>query len=246
VILQTKGLTKSFGGVRAIDQVDFDLEPGIIQALIGPNGAGKTTFFNVITGLFKADGGMVLFGGLNITGWKPYQICHKGLSRTFQIINIFPRLSVFENIQMAVVSHKRETKNLFAWKEKMFREEVFHLLEIIGLSDKCDSIGGNMSLGEKKRLEMAIALANEPKLLLLDEPTSGMGPEETTEIMDLVKKLRDELKITICFVEHDMNAVFHWAERITVLHQGKIIASGSPLDIKNNQQVQRVYLGGEV
>jgi branched-chain amino acid transport system ATP-binding protein len=128
----------------------------------------------------------------------------------------------------------------------MFREEVFQLLEIIGLSDKVDSIGGNMSLGEKKRLEMAIALANEPKLLLLDEPTSGMGPEETTEIMDLVKKLRDELKITICFVEHDMNAVFQWAERITVLHQGKIIASGSPLDIKNNQQVQRVYLGGEI
>jgi branched-chain amino acid transport system ATP-binding protein len=128
----------------------------------------------------------------------------------------------------------------------MFREEVFQLLEIIGLSDKVDSIGGNMSLGEKKRLEMAIALANEPKLLLLDEPTSGMGPEETAEIMDLVKKLRDELKITICFVEHDMNAVFQWAERITVLHQGKIIASGSPLDIKNNQQVQRVYLGGEI
>lgn len=246
MILQTKGLTKSFGGVFAIDQVDFDLEPGIIQALIGPNGAGKTTLFNVITGLFKADDGMVLFDGLDITGWEPYQICHKGLSRTFQIINIFPGLSVFENIQMAVVSHKRETKNLFARKEKMFREEVFQLLEIIGLSDKVDSIGGNMSLGEKKRLEMAIALANEPKLLLLDEPTSGMGPEETAEIMDLVKKLRDELKITICFVEHDMNAVFQWAERITVLHQGKIIASGSPLDIKNNQQVQRVYLGGEI
>jgi branched-chain amino acid transport system ATP-binding protein len=246
VILQTKGLTKSFGGVFAIDQVDFDLEPGTIQALIGPNGAGKTTLFNVITGLFKADDGMVLFDGLDITGWKPYQICHKGLSRTFQIINIFPGLSVFENIQMAVVSHKRETKNLFAWKEKMFREEASQLLEIIGLSDKVDSIGGNMSLGEKKRLEMAIALANEPKLLLLDEPTSGMGPEETTEIMHLVKKLRDELKITICFVEHDMNAVFEWAERITVLHQGKIIAGGSPLDIRNNEQVQRVYLGGEI
>lgn len=246
MILQTKELTKAFGGVYAIQQANFILEPKILQALIGPNGAGKTTFFNLITGLFRADGGSVLFDGLDITNWPPYEICQKGLSRTFQIINIFPQVKVFDSIQMAVLAHKKQTMNIFSWKENMFLKAVYNLLDIVGLTDKADSIGGQMSLGEKKRLEMAIALANEPKLLLLDEPTSGMAPEETSEIMNLIKRLRDELEITICFVEHDMNAVFGWAERITVLHQGRIIADGSPIDIKNNEQVQQVYLGGEI
>lgn len=246
MILKTEKITKSFGGVIALNQVDFVVEAEVIQALIGPNGAGKTTFFNVLTGLFRADQGSVIFDGTEITNWEAYDICRKGISRTFQIINIFPRLSVFESIQVALLANKRKTLRIFSYRQKMFEKEVFYLLDIVGLSDKADSLGGYMSLGEKKRVEMAIALACEPKLLLLDEPTSGMEPNETNEIMNLINKLRKELKVTILFVEHDMNAVFGYAERITVLHQGKIIADGSPADIKTNELVQRVYLGDEI
>lgn len=245
IILEAKELSKSFGKLRVLEKISFTLESGILCALIGPNGAGKSTLFNVITGLLKGDEGTVIFEGVNITNETAYDIPRKGLSRTFQIVSIFPMLSLFDNVQAAVISHKKETMNLFSKGKRIFREEVFRLLKLVGLDDKSEIVCGALPHGDKKRLELAIALANEPKMLLLDEPTSGMAPEETEEIMSLIKKLRDNIGLTIFFVEHDMKAVFGWAERIIVLHQGRIIADGTPMEISNNKRVQEIYLGGE-
>jgi branched-chain amino acid transport system ATP-binding protein len=246
MILELKGLSKSFGELKVLNRVSLTLEPKVLCALIGPNGAGKSTLFNVITGLFKADEGRVFFNGFEITGWEAHAICSAKLSRTFQITSIFNRLSLFDSVQAAIISCNKKTVNLFAKGKKLFRERVFQILDFVGLADKADWVSSALPHGDKKRLEMAIAMANEPKLLLLDEPTSGMAPEETGEIMSLVKRLRDEMGLTFIFVEHDMGAVFGWAERIIVFHQGVVFADGLPIEIRNNKQVQEIYLGGEV
>jgi branched-chain amino acid transport system ATP-binding protein len=246
MILEVKGLSKSFGELEVLNNVSFSLEPKTLCALIGPNGAGKSTLFNVITGLFKGSGGKVIFDGIDITNWDAYTICAMKLSRTFQIVSIFNRLSLFNSVQAAVISCNKKTMSLFSKGMGMFGEKVLQLLDIVGLSDKVNWLSGTLAHGEKKRLELAIALANEPKLLLLDEPTSGMAPEETGEIMSVVKRLRDEMGLTILFVEHDMRAVFGWAERIIVLHQGTIFADGLPMEIRNNQRIQEIYLGSEI
>jgi branched-chain amino acid transport system ATP-binding protein len=243
MILETKELCRSFGGVMALRRVNLDLEQGEFRALIGPNGAGKTTFFNVLTGLIKSDSGQVLFNGIPITNRPPHDICCRGLSRTFQIVRIFARVSVFDSVQTAVLSHNKKTLNLFARAKNLFQEEVFRILDIVGLSDKANMASGALPHGDKKRVDMAIALANEPRVLLLDEPTTGMANEETGEIMNLVKSLRDKLGLTICFIEHDMAAVFGFADRITVMNQGSVIADASPMEIKDNEEVQRIYLG---
>jgi len=246
MILEVKGLSKSFGDLKVLNNVSFTLEPKVLCALIGPNGAGKSTLFNVITGLFKGNGGKVFFDGIDITNLEAYTISSMKLSRTFQIVSIFNRLSLFDSVQSAVISSNKKTLDFFSRGAGIFQERVLQLLDLVGLVDKAYWLSSTIAHGEKKRLELAIALANEPKMLLLDEPTSGMAPDETGEIMSLVKKLRDEMGVTICFVEHDMRAVFGWAERVIVLHQGTIFVDGLPMEIKNNKKVQEIYLGSGV
>jgi branched-chain amino acid transport system ATP-binding protein len=246
MILEVKGLSNSFGDLKVLSNVSFNLEPKVLCALIGPNGAGKSTLFNVITGLFKGNSGKVFFDGIDITNLEAYTISSMKLSRTFQIVSIFNRLSLFDIVQSAVISCNKKTLDFFSKGAGIFQEKVLQLLDLVGLVDKAYWLSSTLSHGEKKCLELAIALANEPKMLLLDEPTSGMAPDETGEIMSLVKKLRDEMGVTIFFVEHDMRAVFGWAERVIVLHQGTILVDGLPMEIKNNKKVQEIYLGSGV
>jgi len=246
MILQVKELRKSFGDLSVLKGVSLTLEPKVLCALIGPNGAGKSTLFNVITGLFKGNNGKVFFDGRDITDWEAYRISSMKLSRTFQIVSIFNRLSSFDSVQAALISCHKQTLDLLTKGKGLFRGKVLQLLDLVGLGDKAYWPSNALAHGEKKRLELAIALANEPKMLLLDEPTSGMAPDETGEIMSLIKKLRDEMGVTIFFVEHDMRAVFEWAERIIVLHQGAVFADGLPMEIKNDKRVQEIYLGSGV
>ena len=243
MILEVKGLSSSFGDLKVLDNVSFSLEPKVLCALIGVNGAGKSTLFNVITGLFKGNGGKVFFDGIDITNLAAYTISSMKLSRTFQIVSIFNRLTLFDSVQSAVMSGNGKTLDFFSRGAGIFKERVLQLLDLVGLVDKAYWLSSTLSHGDKKRLELAIALANDPKMLLLDEPTAGMALDETGEIMSLVKKLRDELGVTIFFVEHDMRAVFGWAERVIVLHQGNVFVDGLPMDIKNNKKVQEIYLG---
>jgi len=242
-ILQIEQVSKAFGELKALNGVDLRVNYGEFSALIGPNGAGKSTLFNVVTGLLKKDSGKVVFDGVEITKDTPYMITEKGLSRTFQIVSILPRLSVYDNVLAAVLSQKKQMMNFFARGKRLFKEEVFRILELVGLGGEPETVSSNLAHGDKKRLELGIALANDPKMLLLDEPTSGMAPEETGEIMSLIKRLCDEMGLTIFFVEHDMKAVFGWADRVIVLHYGRVVADGLPEDIRNNALVQEIYLG---
>jgi branched-chain amino acid transport system ATP-binding protein len=245
MLLEIENLTKSFGGVMAIAGVSFGIEQGTIHAVIGPNGAGKTTLFHAITGYHRPDSGRVVFMGEDITGLSSHQICRKGVGRSFQIINIYPSLSVFQNVQAAILSRIGKGLNFFSPAKNMGRNETEEILDLIGLYEQKQIIANALSHGDKKRLEVAIALGNQPKLLLLDEPTAGMSLEETTAIIHLIGKLCQEKGLTVFFTEHDMSVVFSIARRIIVMHQGKIIAEGSREDVKNNKQVQKVYLGEE-
>jgi len=246
MILQTERLSKVFGGLRAVDKVDLDVSERDIHAIIGPNGAGKTTFFHLVTKYLDPDEGRVLFKGEEITKLPPHRICQKGIVRCFQRASIYPTLTVSESVQMAVLSQKGKTLDMFHRASYMFREEVADILSRVGLAEQADVTGDAVSHGDKKRLELAIALGNHPELLLLDEPTAGMSAEETKSTMELIRELRDTMNITILFTEHDMSVVFGIARRVTVLHQGNIIADGTPEEIRANEEVQRVYLGGAV
>lgn len=243
MILQTERLSKAFGGLVAVNQVDLDVLEGDIHAIIGPNGAGKTTFFNLVTKYLDPDEGRVIFKGKEITKLPPHQICQRGLIRCFQRTNIYPMLTVSESVQMALLSQKAKALNMFHPARNMFRSEVDDILDSVGLAEQADVRGDALSHGDKKRLELAIALGNRPELLLLDEPTAGMSGEETRATMELLEELRDNMNLTILFTEHDMSVVFGIAKRITVLHQGRIIADGTPEEMRNNEEVQRVYLG---
>lgn len=245
IILETKGLTKKFGELRAVEQVDLCVEEGELRAIIGPNGAGKTTFFNLISGRIPVDSGQVIFKGKDITGLPVHRILRNGISRSFQITNIFPRLTVFENVLIPVLSRMKKTLNFLTPAKKIpgVNEEVFAVLENIGLAEKAKLLATALSHGDQKRLEMAVALANRPSLMLLDEPTAGMSPEETTRTVELIKKVCKELAITIVFTEHDMEIVFSISDKISVLQQGRIIAEGKPQDIRCNEQVIEAYLG---
>lgn len=243
--LQVDHLKKAFGGLQATNDVTFSIEPGELSAIIGPNGAGKSTLFNLITGYLRPDSGAVRFDRADITGQSPQAIVRLGIGRSFQRSNIFPRLTVFENMQTAVFSHKRRSANL--WRPtRAFHDlntQVERLLDHVGLLDKRDRLGGTLALGDQKRLELGLALALEPRLMLLDEPTAGMSPDETHSTVALIKKLTQEFKITLLFTEHDMEVVFGISESIRVLHQGAFIAQGTPQEISANPEVQRVYLG---
>jgi branched-chain amino acid transport system ATP-binding protein len=245
VILTVTGLKKSFGGLMAINRVDFSIPKGEINAIIGPNGAGKTTFFNLITGFIRPDSGKIIFESKDITGEKPQHICQFGVARAFQIVNIFPRLSVLKSIQIAIFSRQKKARHLFSYAKKVAKDEALEIIESVGLMEKVEELGGALSQGDQKRLEIGIALAQQPKLLLLDEPTAGMSSLERGSTMELIQKLSQKKDLTILFTEHDMDVVFTIANKIWVLHQGSIIFDGTPEEVKNNEIVQKVYLGEE-
>jgi branched-chain amino acid transport system ATP-binding protein len=246
-ILETSGLRKHFGDLAAVAGVDLTFKEGELTAVIGPNGAGKTTFFNLVTGRLKPTAGKVYFRGKDITGLPPYQIARIGISRIFQITNLFPELTVYENIRVAVLSKMRETARMLTFDRNLKRtnEETDRILDIIGLSDRRNSLCGVISHGDQRLVETGVALAIDPVLLLLDEPTGGMGPEETDEMVTFIRGLAAKQDITILLVEHDMSVVFSIAERIVVMHQGEIIADGKPKEIKADTKVREAYLGEE-
>lgn len=243
-ILETKGLTKSFGGLTAVDDVNFQVDKGELSAIIGPNGAGKTTLFNMIAGNLSPTRGEIWFKQENITNLPAHLVSQKSIARSYQIINIFPNLTVFENIRIAAQSRRgtydfwKDVKNLDEINKKVTR-----ILETLRLGDRQETLACNLPYGEQRHLEIGIALATEPELLLMDEPTAGLTPEETIGIMELIRAISKGL--TIILVAHDMDVVMKVSDRITVLHQGKILAEGKPEEIQKNEEVQRVYLGGQ-
>ncbi len=244
MFLRTQELVKDFGKLRAVNRVSLDIRQGDVHAIIGPNGAGKSTYFNLITGYHAADEGKVLFKGEDITRLRSYKRCKLGITRSFQITSIYPKLTVYESVLMALLSHRRVTLNFLTSAKKFFRSEVWRILEDVGLTDQANLLGDSISHGDKKRLELAVTLGTEPIMLLLDEPTCGMSPEETESTMVLIQKLAKERGLTILFTEHDMGVVFGMSKRISVLHQGTLIADGTPQEVRASEQVQQVYLGG--
>ena len=242
-ILKTKSLTKLFGGVAAVMLVDLCVEQGTTHAVIGPNGAGKTTLFHLITSYLEPTSGGVFFKGEEITGKAPHVICRKGIARSFQLTNVYPKLTAFESVQMSLLSLKGLASNVFRSSRGLLREETEKILNMVGLIEKKDLTADLLSHGDKKRLELAITLGNKPELLLMDEPTAGMGPDETWAIVDLIGRLREEEKLTVLFTEHDMDVVFDIADRISVLHQGMLISEGSPTEIQRDEKVRSCYLG---
>ena len=242
-MLDVRDLKKSFDGFRALGGVSFSVPQGSISAIIGPNGAGKTTLFNVITGHLRPDAGSVSFKNREITGIAPHDLCRLGMGRSFQRTNIFPRLTVFQNIQAAYLCHRGRGWNLMAKVERLYRDETEALLVSVGLLDKAGEVAGFLSHGNQKQLELGITLALEPEILLLDEPTAGMSAQETRESIRLIERIARERGLTLLFTEHDMEVVFAIAHRITVLHQGEVIADGAPEEVRRHPEVRRVYLG---
>ncbi|KUO70485.1 MAG: ABC transporter ATP-binding protein [Desulfosporosinus sp. BRH_c37] len=242
-MLQVEQLRKAFEGFQAIADARLSVPKGEVVAVIGPNGAGKSTLFNLITGHLQADSGHIRFQNEEITNLAPYKICHKGMARSFQLINIFPSLTVLENVQTSVLAKHRLDQNFFRPSKKLLIEETLEVLESFGLFEYKDRSCSSLSYGDQKVLEIAIALGSKPELLLLDEPTAGMSSEETRKIVNLIKRLSQEKGLTILLTEHDMELVFDVAQKIMVLQQGKTIAQGLPEDIRNDKAVQNAYLG---
>jgi len=243
IMLVVEKVKKSFDGFVAVNGVSFSVNKGEICSIIGPNGAGKTTLFNLITGHLRVDEGKLAFKGIDITNLPPHRICRLGMGRSFQRTNIFPRLTVFQNIQAAVLAHRGESFNFYKPVESFFREETQAILGRVGLKDYGDMVSGSLSYGFQKQLELGIALASEPELLLLDEPTAGMSAKETHQTIELIGRITREEGLTLLFTEHDMEVVFSISARIMVLHQGRLIAEGLPEEIRHSPEVQKVYLG---
>jgi len=243
-MLRVENLTKTFDGFLAVNKASLAVEKGDVIAVIGPNGAGKTTLFHLITGQLTPTSGAIYFKDENIAGLAPHQVCRKGISRSYQVVNIFNRLTVFENVQVAVLSRRRQTYNLFQPAKTMAVEETRRILDSVGLLGKERMTSGILSHGDQKVLEIAIALGNRPELLILDEPTAGMSAEETDITLQLMKQLSGEMGITVLFCEHDMGMVFSIASQIMVMQQGRSIIQGSPDEVRGNQQVRQAYLGG--
>jgi branched-chain amino acid transport system ATP-binding protein len=242
-ILQTENLTRHFGGVRAVESVNMGVERGQIHAVIGPNGAGKSTLFNLITNFIEPDSGRVLFNGQEITGQPAHAICRMGIARSFQLTNIYPKLTVFDSVQMSLISHRGLAGNFFKSRRSVLKDETEKILEMFGLADQRNVMGELLPHGDKKRLELAVSLGNEPSLLLMDEPTAGMAPEETWSTVKLIHMLAREHNITILFSEHNMDVVFDIADQISVLYYGQIIFEGAPSEVQKNEKVREVYLG---
>lgn len=243
-MLLVENLHKSFADFKAVDGASLAVRRGDLVAVIGPNGAGKTTLFNLITGHLKPEGGRIIFKGEDIAHLPAHQICRRGIARSYQIANIFPRLSVFRNVQVAVLSQKNLSRTLFRPAQNVAVAETRRILERVGLGDRHLSVAGSLSHGDKRILEIAIALGNEPELLILDEPTAGMSPEETAATMALVQRLTREQGLTILFCEHDMDVVFNVATSIMVMQQGRTLLQDAPEAVRRNIAVQEAYLGG--
>jgi branched-chain amino acid transport system ATP-binding protein len=242
-LLQVQGISKSFGGVQAVRDVSFSLQAGELLALIGPNGAGKSTTFNMVGGQLTPDTGSVLLGGQNIAGLAPRAIWRKGVGRTFQIAQTFASLTVVENVQMALLSHDRR---IFAWWPRASahrRADALALLEQVGMAAQAERPCSELAYGDVKRVELAIALAHGPKLLLMDEPTAGMAPGERVALMQLTRQLAQARQMGVLFTEHSMDVVFGQADRVAVLVRGQLLAEGAPQQVRNDARVQQAYLG---
>ncbi len=250
-LLETRGLSKSFGGLKAVQNVDLRIDANRIVSVIGPNGAGKTTFFNCLSGIYRPESGAILLDGHNITGRKPHQVCRRGVARTFQNIRLFPEMSVLENVLVAQFQHRSMSPlrlllhtRRFREQEKTSREEAYDFLEFVGLEKYADRVSSSLAYGLQRRLEIARALATKPRLLLLDEPAAGMNPQETIEMVQLISRIR-ERGLAILLIEHHMKLVMTISDDILVLDHGVPIASGAPKEVCQNPQVIKAYLGEE-
>ena len=251
-LLKATHVSEVFGGLKAVSDFNLHLDPGELVGLIGPNGAGKTTAFNLFTGVYQPTEGAIEFDGRSIVGLKPYQITQRGIARTFQNIRLFSELSVLDNVRIAFHDHVKYTVaeavlrvGRYFSEEARVTEESRKLLSIFKLEDKAEDVAKNLPYGAQRRLEIARALAAKPKLLLLDEPAAGMNPQETLELMEMIRWIRDQFNLTVLLIEHDMSLVMGICERIYVLEYGQIIAAGTPEEIRQNPEVIRAYLGGE-
>jgi branched-chain amino acid transport system ATP-binding protein len=244
-LLEVRNVSKNFGSLAAVRDVSLTVEKGELRAVIGPNGAGKTTFFNLISGFFPPSAGSIVFDGINMTGMPVHKRVVLGMARTFQITEIFPELSVAENVRISaeVAAGYRLHPWLGRAEAAAVRAHIDEVLGLTGLAAKGDRLVGELSHGDQRAAEIAMALALKPRLLLLDEPTAGMGDQETYEVTQLVRRLHRDGNLTIVLIEHDMRVVFHLADRITVLDQGRLLAEGSPKEIAANEAVQAAYLG---
>jgi branched-chain amino acid transport system ATP-binding protein len=242
-VLEVRNLRKAYGGVQAVDDVSFAVGPGELLAMIGPNGAGKTTCFNMLNGQIPPDSGEVLFQGKSLRGLAPRDIWRLGVGRTFQITATFASMTVRENVQMALLSHHRRLRSLFSLAARQHREEADALLGRVGMQEQAERACSVLAYGDLKRVELAIALANKPTLLLMDEPTAGMAPAERRELMQLASELASSGGIAVLFTEHDMDVVFGFANRVIVLAEGRLIAQGPPQTVRADAKVREVYLG---
>lgn len=245
MILEVENVTKNFGGIRAVNDVSFGVDAGKLISIIGPNGAGKSTLFNLLTGYLKKDKGKVIFKGEDISELPPHKVCQKRIGRSFQLINLFQRMTVFENIQTGILAGQGMSLNFLNPAKAMMREETEAIIKDVGLSGKRTALASDLSHGEQRRLELGIALTNNPEIVFLDEPCSGLTTEETKIMVNLVQGLAQERGLTVLLVEHKMEVVFSISEEIKVLYQGRIIFEGIPEEVRKSEEVLRVYLGEE-
>ena len=242
-VLEVHDLAKAFGGVQAVAGVGFALAEGELLAMIGPNGAGKSTCFNMLNGQLRPDEGSIRFRGRELAGLAPRRVWRLGVGRTFQITATFASMTVLENVQMGLISHRRGFAGLFGRAGALYRDEALALLARVGMAEQAERACGVLAYGDLKRVELAVALSNEPGLLLMDEPTAGMAPAERVELMGLTAGIVRERGIAVLFTEHDMDVVFGHADRIIVLNRGELIAQGTPAEVRDDARVREIYLG---
>ena len=243
MMLQVENLSKHFGGVRAVDNVSFSLAEGELSSIIGPNGAGKSTLFNALTGYLTKDRGRVIFRGEDISALPSHEICRKRIGRSFQLINVFKRMSVFENIQTAILAGRPGRLSFIRPAKSMVRKETEDILENVGLAGKESMLASDLSYGGQRQLELGITLANKPELIFLDEPCAGLAVEETKSMVKLIQRLAKEQGLTVLLVEHKMDVVFSISQKIRVLYEGRLIFEGIPEEVRRSEEVLRIYLG---
>ena len=244
VILRVTGISKNFGSLKAVDDVSIEIDNGEMHAVIGPNGAGKSTLMDLICRRTIPSAGRVTFLGQDITNLPPYEIANLGMCKCFQISKLFGELSAFENVRIALVKQRKHVYDFLPKRKDYLRNESVEILRSVGLAEKADETASLLSYGDQRRLEIAITLALQPKLLILDEPTAGVARAEGYEIMKMIKRLASEKNMTVVFIEHDMEIVFNYSDRISVMYNGRLLATGTPEEVRNNQFVQDAYIGG--